>query len=356
MASDNTATPILAAPILAITAGEPAGIGPDLCVQIAQQAWDFQIVVICDKQLLLDRAKQLGLPLVVSDFDEPSLQTKVQANNKAQAHKPGHLWVKHVPLAQKSIAGELDTRNSSYVLKTLDVATQGCLDGHWHAMVTAPLHKGVINDASEVETGSFTGHTEYLRDFCGCEEVVMMLATEDLRVALVTTHLPLRDVADAITPERISRVARILDADLKQFFAIDSPRILVAGLNPHAGEGGHLGMEEIDIIEPTLTALNNEGLNLIGPLPADTLYTPKHLEHADATLAMYHDQGLPVLKFHGFGRAANITLGLPIIRTSVDHGTALDLAGTGTADSGSLETALKVAAQMAAAYQTKRPS
>ncbi len=345
--TSDMAAPILATPILAITAGEPAGIGPELCVQIAQQAWDYQILVIADKQLLLDRAKQLGLPLTISDFDQ---------QEQSQVHKVGHLWVKHVALAQPSIAGELNSDNGAYVLRTLDIATQGCLDGHWHGMVTAPLHKGVINDSAEVTTGSFTGHTEYLRDFCGCDEVVMMLATEDLRVALVTTHLPLRDVADAITPDRISRIARILDGDLKQFFALENPRILVAGLNPHAGEGGHLGMEETDIIEPTLKALNKEGLNLIGPLPADTLYTPKHLENADATLAMYHDQGLPVLKFHGFGRAANITLGLPIIRTSVDHGTALDLAGTGSADSGSLETALKVAAQMAAAYQTKRKS
>ena len=332
-------------PILAITAGEPSGIGPDLCVQIAQLDWDYQILVICDKQLLLDRAKQLGLPLTVTEFDS----SKKQAN----PHNPGHLWVKHVPLAEQSIAGELNTANGPYVLKTLDIATQGCIDGDWHAMVTAPLHKGVINDSEQVETGSFTGHTEYLRDFCGREEVVMMLATEDLRVALVTTHLPLRDVADAITPDRISRVARILDHDLKHFFALENPRILVAGLNPHAGEGGHLGMEEIDVIEPTLKILNDEGLNLIGPLPADTLYTPKQLEQADATLAMYHDQGLPVLKFHGFGRAANITLGLPIVRTSVDHGTALDLAGTGKADAGSLETALKVAAQMASASQSK---
>lgn len=335
-----------ATPVLAITAGEPSGIGPDLCVQIAQQCWDYQIVVVCDKHLLLDRAQQLGLPLQVSEFDHAS--SKDQA---AIPHKPGHLWVKHIPLAKPATAGNLDIANGAYVLSTLNIATQGCLDGHWHAMVTAPLHKGVINDSPQVVTGSFTGHTEYLRDYCGREEVVMMLATEDLRVALVTTHLPLREVADAITPDRISRVARILNHDLKHFFAIETPRILVAGLNPHAGEGGHLGMEEIDVIEPTLASLNNEGLNLIGPLPADTLYTPKHLETADATLAMYHDQGLPVLKFHGFGRAANITLGLPIIRTSVDHGTALDLAGTGTADSGSLETALKVAAQMATASQ-----
>lgn len=326
-------------PILAITAGEPAGIGPDLCVQIAQQNWDYQIVVVADKQLLLDRAKQLKLPLTVIDFDA----------DKKQAHSQGQLFVKHVALATSCNAGELNTSNGPYVLKTLDIATQGCLDGEWDAMVTAPLHKGVINDSADIATGSFTGHTEYLRDFCGCDEVVMMLATEGLRVALVTTHLPLREVADAITADRISRVARILDHDLKHFFGIQNPRVLVAGLNPHAGEGGHLGMEEIDIIEPTLKALNAEGLHLVGPLPADTLYTPKHLEHADATLAMYHDQGLPVLKFHGFGRAANITLGLPIVRTSVDHGTALDLAGKGTADAGSLETALKVAAQMALA-------
>lgn len=331
-------------PILAITAGEPAGIGPDLCVQIAQKNWDYQIVVVADKQLLLERAKQLGLPLTVVDFD---LSIK-----QAQKHTAGQLFVKHVPLATNCVAGKLNTANGSYVLKTLDIATQGCLDGEWNAMVTAPLHKGVINDSEDIKTGSFTGHTEYLRDFCDKEEVVMMLATEDLRVALVTTHLPLREVADAITADRISRVARILNHDLKHFFAIQNPRILVAGLNPHAGEGGHLGMEEINIIEPTLKALNAEGLNLVGPLPADTLYTLKHLEHADATLAMYHDQGLPVLKFHGFGRAANITLGLPIIRTSVDHGTALDLAGTGTADAGSLETALKVAAQMAMAVNT----
>ena len=343
--STDNKGPTPTTPIIAITAGEPSGIGPDLCVQIAQQNWDYQIVVICDKQLLLDRAKQLSLPLNILDFD--------LSDQKNTVHQPGQLWVKHIPLVDQSIAGELNTANSPYVLKTLDTAIQGCLDNTWHAMVTAPLHKGVINDSDSVMTGSFTGHTEYLRDYCGRKEVVMMLATEDLRVALVTTHLPLREVADSITPERISRVARILDHDLKHFFAIKNPRILVAGLNPHAGEGGHLGHEEIDIIEPTLQALNNEGLNLIGPLPADTLYTPKHLSQADATLAMYHDQGLPVLKFHGFGRAANITLGLPIIRTSVDHGTALDLAGKGTADSGSLETAIKVAAQMAAASQSK---
>lgn len=324
--------------VLAITAGEPAGIGPDLCVQIAQLSWQYQILVVCDPLLLEQRAQQLGLPFSWSEF-EPSAQF--------QPHKPGHLWVSSVPLNANSQAGALNPANGSYVLKTLDVATQGCLDGHWHAMVTAPLHKGVINDSEQVNTGSFTGHTEYLRDYCEVEEVVMMLATEDLRVALVTTHLPLRDVADAIDQPLIKRICRILHHDLKVFFGTSDPHILVAGLNPHAGEGGHLGLEEIEVIEPALEALRAEGMKLTGPLPADTLYTPKYLANADATLAMYHDQGLPVLKFHGFGRAANITLGLPIIRTSVDHGTAIDLAGTGQADSGSLETALKVAAQMA---------
>ena len=324
--------------VLAITAGEPAGIGPDLCVQIAQQEWNYQILVVCDPVLLEQSARQLNLPFSWSEFDPTA---------DFEAHKTSHLWVSSVPLNTSCVAGELNPINGSYVLKTLDVATQGCLDGHWHAMVTAPLHKGVINDCDQVTTGSFTGHTEYLRDYCEVEEVVMMLATEDLRVALVTTHLPLRDVADAIDQPLIKRICRILHQDLKTFFGTDNPHILVAGLNPHAGESGHLGMEEIEVIEPALDALRTEGMQLTGPLPADTLYTPKHLENADATLAMYHDQGLPVLKFHGFGRAANITLGLPIIRTSVDHGTALDLAGTGQADSGSLETALKVAAQMA---------
>ena len=324
--------------VLAITAGEPAGIGPDLCVQIAQQAWDYQILVVCDPALLEQSARQLGLSFSWTEFDP---------NAAFQSHQAGHLWVSSVPLNAPCNLGELNSANGSYVLKTLDVATQGCLDGHWHAMVTAPLHKGVINDCPQVETGSFTGHTEYLRDYCEVEEVVMMLATEDLRVALVTTHLPLRNVADAIDQPLIKRICRILHHDLTTFFGTENPNILGAGLNPHAGEGGHLGMEEIEVIEPALEALRAEGMQLTGPLPADTLYTPKHLENADATLAMYHDQGLPVLKFHGFGRAANITLGLPIIRTSVVHGTALDLAGTGQADCGSLETALKVAAQMA---------
>ena len=325
---------------LAITAGEPAGIGPDLCVQLAQQKHAQQLVVIADPQLLTERAEQLGLPLTVRLLD-PTTTPEVASS--------GELWVYPVTLKQAACAGQLNKINADYVLETLRIAAQGCLDGWWQGIVTAPVHKGVINEgASDLPEGTgFSGHTEYFRDYCGVKEVVMMLATSDLRVALVTTHLPLRDVADAITAERIKRVSRILHQDLKTFFGLAQPRILVAGLNPHAGEDGHLGREEIDTITPTLNELRDEGLNLIGPLPADTLYTPKLLENADATLAMYHDQGLPVLKFHGFGRAANITLGLPIIRTSVDHGTALDLAGTGQADCGSLATAIEVASQMA---------
>lgn len=319
---------------IAITAGEPAGIGPDLCIQIAQNAQVDELVVIADPELLTQRAQQLGLPLTIRLFD---------TKQTAQPTAVGELCVYPVKLNQPAQAGVLNKANGAYVLETLRIAAQGALDNHWQAIVTAPVHKGVINEAGV----HFTGHTEYFRDYCGVEEVVMMLATEDLRVALITTHLPLRDVADAITPDRIKRVARILHHDLKQFFGLPNPHILVAGLNPHAGEDGHLGHEELDIIIPTLNELRAEGINLTGPLPADTLYTPRHLDEADATLAMYHDQGLPVLKYHGFGRAANITLGMPIIRTSVDHGTALDLAGTGKADMGSLLTAIKVAKQMA---------
>ena len=318
----------------AITAGEPAGIGPDLCIQIAQQAQAHELIVIADPKLLQHRAQQLGLPLSIRFYD---------AKQAPKANKAHELCVLPVSLPAPVEAGHLNPNNSPYVIETLRLAIQGALKHDWQAIITAPVHKGIINEAGI----HFTGHTEYFRDYCDCEEVVMMLATEDLRVALVTTHLPLRDVADAITPARIKRVTRILHHDLQHYFGAHNPRILVAGLNPHAGEDGHLGREELDIIIPTLNELRAEGLTLIGPLPADTLFTPHHLKNADAALAMYHDQGLPVLKFHGFGRAANITLGLPIIRTSVDHGTALDLAGTGRADSGSLLTAINVAEQMA---------
>lgn len=330
---------------LAITPGEPAGIGPDLCIQIAQQPdWlpaelrQAQLVAVADPALLQQRARQLQLPL------ETRLWTPGQATTPLPA---GHLAVLPTELATPAQAARLDTANAPYVLETLRIAAQGCLDGHFAAMVTAPVHKGVINDAGI----AFSGHTEFLAEYCNVDMTVMMLATEGLRVALVTTHLPLRAVADAITAPRLRRIITILNNDLRVRFGITRPRILVCGLNPHAGEGGHLGREEIDIINPVLEEFRQQGLHLEGPLPADTLFTDKYLSRADAVLAMYHDQGLPVLKYRGFGRASNITLGLPIIRTSVDHGTALDLASTGKADAGSLVTAIQTACEMAAAGQ-----
>jgi len=323
--------------VLALTAGEPAGIGPELCLQYAAGKRDTGVVVIASRDMLEERARLLGLKVSLHSW-KPGM---------APEKNEGALSVLHVEGCTSFQAGRLDIANSRYVLETLSVAARGCLDGDFDGMVTAPVHKGVINDAG-IE---FSGHTEFLQELCGVERVVMMLATEELRVALVTTHLPLKDVPAAITPERLAQVARILHADLQTFFGIDQPRILVAGLNPHAGEGGHLGREEIEIIEPTLEKLRAGGIQLIGPLPADTLFTPHWLNDADAALAMYHDQGLPVLKFQGFGRAVNITLGLPIVRTSVDHGTALDLAGTGKADAGSLHTAIRVGEQMAASLK-----
>lgn len=318
---------------LALTAGEPAGIGPELCLQLATKNREVGVVVVASPALLQARASQLGLGVALEPW-----QPGVAATTAA-----GRLSVWAVDGLASDQPGKLDPRNSAYVLATLEAAAQGCLDGVFDGMVTAPVHKGVINDAGI----AFSGHTEFLQALCGVERVVMMLATDTLRVALVTTHLPLKDVSAAITPERLSQVTRILDHDLRRFFGIDRPHILVTGLNPHAGEGGHLGHEEIDVIEPTLTQLRREGIRLTGPLPADTLFTPHWLADADAVLAMYHDQGLPVLKYQGFGRAVNITLGLPIVRTSVDHGTAIDLAGTGKADAGSLHTAITVGAQMA---------
>tara|TARA_R110002110_G_scaffold73614_14_gene195308 strand:+ start:9576 stop:10619 length:1044 start_codon:yes stop_codon:yes gene_type:complete len=319
--------------VLALTAGEPAGIGPELCLQLAAGQRDSGVVVVASQPLLEERARLLGLDVRLHRW-KPGMKPEKRA---------GELSVLHVEGCVSLQAGKLDTANSRYVLETLTVAAKGCLEGDFDGMVTAPVHKGVINDAG-IE---FSGHTEFLQDLCSVERVVMMLATEELRVALVTTHLPLKDVSAAITPERLTQVATILNADLKKFFGIARPRILVTGLNPHAGEGGHLGREEIDVIEPTLEELRGQGIELIGPLPADTLFTPHWLDNADVALAMYHDQGLPVLKFQGFGRAVNITLGLPIVRTSVDHGTALDLAGTGKADAGSLHTAIRVGEQMA---------
>lgn len=320
----------------ALTPGEPAGIGPDLCLLLAREAQPHVLVAIASHALLAERAVQLGIEITLREVG-PGAWPSAPA-------PAGSLYVWDTPLAMPVTAGRLDPRNAGYVLETLLRAGNGCLAGDFAGMITAPVHKGVINEAGI----PFSGHTEFLAELTRTEQVVMMLATRGLRVALVTTHLPLREVADAITAERLARVARILHADLQGKFAIAKPRILVCGLNPHAGEGGHLGREEIEIIEPTLARLRSEGLELIGPLPADTLFTPKHLEHCDAVLAMYHDQGLPVLKYKGFGAAVNVTLGLPIVRTSVDHGTALDLAGSGRVDIGSLQVALETAYQMSA--------
>ncbi len=315
------------------TPGEPAGIGPDLCVQLAQRPLDIGLVAVADPELLINRAEMLGLRLQIDLFD-PSAPKATSGD--------GRLCVLPVSLATTSKPGKLNPKNAEYVLECLRQATHGCLDGRFHALVTGPVHKGIINDAGV----AFTGHTEFLAELTNGYPV-MMLATEGLRVALATTHLPLSEVSSAITPQLLERVIRILHTDLRIKFGVGQPNILVCGLNPHAGEGGHLGMEEIEIISPVLERLRQEGMQLQGPLPADTLFTPHYLEQADAVLAMYHDQGLPVLKHKGFGRAVNITLGLPIIRASVDHGTALDLAGAGKANTGSLHAALETAKEMA---------
>jgi 4-hydroxythreonine-4-phosphate dehydrogenase len=319
---------------IALTAGEPAGIGPDLCVQLAQQDFPFQLVVIANPELLIQRAKQLDLSLRITIFDSAA---------PASPHGAGNLTIVPVDLVEPAQSGQLNSANARYVLKTITKATKGCMDGVFDAMVTAPVHKGIINEAGF----AFTGHTEYIAEITGGHPV-MMLATPGLRVALVTNHLPLSEVSQAVTHTRLRTVLRVLDQDLRLRFRITSPKILVCGLNPHAGENGHLGKEEIEIIEPVLEGLRKQGLDLQGPLPADTVFTEKYLSSADVVLAMYHDQGLPVLKHMGFGRAVNITLGLPIVRTSVDHGTALELAGTGKADKGSLLYAIETALIMIA--------
>ncbi|ADU67959.1 4-hydroxythreonine-4-phosphate dehydrogenase PdxA [Pantoea sp. At-9b] len=316
-----------------ITPGEPAGIGPDLTVQLAQRDWPVELVVCADGELLRHRAAQLGLPLTLRDY---------QPGVAAQPQQAGSLTLLQVDTAQAVTPGELAVANSHYVLATLARACDGCLNGEFAALITGPVHKGVINDAGI----PFTGHTEFFADRAGGDRVVMMLATEELRVALATTHLPLKDVSAAITRDSLHEVITILHRDMQQKFGLPNPHIFVCGLNPHAGESGHMGREEIDTIIPALDELRQQGIQLTGPLPADTLFQPKYLQHADAVLAMYHDQGLPVLKFQGFGRAVNITLGLPFIRTSVDHGTALELAGLGQAEPGSFITALNLAITM----------
>ncbi|MGL5799702.1 MAG: 4-hydroxythreonine-4-phosphate dehydrogenase PdxA [Plesiomonas sp.] len=320
-------------PRMIITPGEPAGVGPDLVVKLAQQAWPVQLVVCADPALLQHRAAALDLPLTLIPY-APDTAACPQA--------AGTLTILAEPLSVPVIAGEPNSANAGYVLNTLARAADGCQRGEFAALITGPVHKGIINDSGI----PFSGHTEFFAQRAGCEKVVMMLATDALRVALATTHLPLRDVADAITVDSLREVIQILHQDLQRKFGCANPRIYVCGLNPHAGESGHMGMEEITTIEPVLQQLRLQGLDLIGPLPADTLFQDKYLHDADAVLAMYHDQGLPVLKYQGFGRAVNITLGLPYIRTSVDHGTALDLAGTRLADEGSFRTALALAITM----------
>lgn len=320
--------------VIAVTAGEPAGIGPDLIVQLAQTAHEFPFIVIADPTLLQTRAQQLKLPLDILMYQQGQTITPARAKQ---------IWVLPVPLRAPCEAGKLAVENAEYVVDTLRVAAEGCLSGEFAALVTAPVQKSIINDAGI----SFTGHTEFFQELAQVSKVVMMLTCPGLRVALATTHLPLRAVPDAITVENLHEVLHILVNDLRNNFGISYPRILVAGLNPHAGEGGHIGREEIDHIIPALQSFSDDHCQLLGPLPADTLFTSHYLDNADAVLAMYHDQGLPVLKYKGFGQAVNITLGLPFIRTSVDHGTALSLAGTGQADSGSLWAALKQAEELA---------
>lgn len=322
-------------PRIAITPGEPAGIGPDVTLAIAQQAWDAELVAICDPQLLEQRADMLGLPLAIEVLNGPG--------SEPEPHRPGTLKVYPMALTAPCEPGVLNPANASYVLVTLHAAVDACLAGRCNAMVTAPVQKSVINDAGI----PFSGHTELLAETTDTRRVVMMLASGELRVALATTHLPLRDVPDTITPTLLEETLHILHRDLQSKFGITEPRIAVLGLNPHAGEGGHMGREEIEIIVPTMERLLEQGMNLQGPFPADTAFNPKVLDNCDAVFAMYHDQGLPTLKYAGFGKAVNVTLGLPIIRTSVDHGTALDLAGTGRADPGSLQTALELAIHMA---------
>ncbi len=324
--------------VIAVTSGEPAGVGPELCLRLIETSAvavdrpvPAQLVVLADRQLMAKRAQLVGFKGRLRDWVSGA------------APELGALDILHVPLAVRALPGQLDAGNSAYVLRLLDRALEGCQSGEFAAMVTAPVHKGVINDSGI----PFTGHTEYLAEKTHTPQVVMMLAGGDLRVALATTHLPLKDVPAAITRESLEQTLHILHADMRRKYGIARPRILVAGLNPHAGEGGYLGDEEIEVISPVLEKLRAEGMTLIGPLPADTMFTPPMLAQGDCVLAMYHDQGLTALKYATFGNGINVTLGLPIIRTSVDHGTALALAGAGRADPGSLFVAVNQAIEMA---------
>ncbi len=322
---------------IAVTPGEPAGIGPDLCLQVLGGPQAADITVIADPELLDRRMRRLGLAL------------DIVAYRPGAPARPGTISVLPVKAANPGVCGDLDPDNAAYVLETLKTAVAGCLDGRFDAMVTGPVHKGVMNRAGI----RFSGHTEYLAMLTGTPEVVMMLATPGLRVALATTHVALKDVFAGITAQRIESTLRITHSGLRELFGIDDPRLLVCGLNPHAGEGGELGTEEIESVTPVIARLAGEGLSIIGPRPADTAFLPEVLAATDAVVAMYHDQGLPVLKHMGFGNAINVTLGLPIIRTSVDHGTALELAGGGRVHSGSLKLALEIAIDMAAQHRAR---
>lgn len=319
---------------IVLTAGEPSGIGPEIMLSLAKVDSPYELIVSGSIELLKQYAELLKLNIEFKLYDK---------NKEAKPHKKGSILVLDTPLADKVIPGVLNKNNAHYVIETLRKAAEGCMNGEFSALVTGPVHKGILNEGG---IPHFTGHTEYFQQISNTDEVVMMLATEGLRVALATTHLPLKDVSRKITKEHLTKIITILNNDLKTKFGIEKPSIYVCGLNPHAGEMGHLGMEEIEVITPTINALNEKGFNLHGPLPADTIFNPPILAKADAILAMYHDQGLPVLKYKGFGKAVNITLGLPFIRTSVDHGTALDLAGKGIADVGSLYYALQNAEEM----------
>jgi 4-hydroxythreonine-4-phosphate dehydrogenase len=322
-------------PRIALTSGEPAGVGPELCLAVAQRELPCELVCIGDATLLAERAQRLSPGVTVRRYAPAAART---------AHVPGVLPVLHLPLAAPSVPGRPEVLNARYVLALLDRAIEGTLGGQFDAIVTAPVHKGIINDAGI----PFTGHTEYLAQRTHSARAVMLLAAGELRVALATTHLPLKEVSAALSVESLCEIATLLARELAERFGIPQPRIAVCGLNPHAGEGGHLGDEEIRIIGPAIARLRSAGIRAEGPLPADTVFVPQVLARFDAVLAMYHDQGLPVVKHAGFERTVNVTLGLPLVRTSPDHGTALDLAGTGRADAGSLTAAVQLASRLAA--------
>ena len=326
-------------PVIALTPGEPAGIGPDLVIKISQSEFDAALVVVADPELIESRAEQLGVALKLETFS-------------GQAHQPGRIAIHPVSLRTSVESGVLNPANADYVLETLKVAVNECQAGHYHALATGPIHKGIINDAGY----RFTGHTEYLAALTDSPQPVMLFVAKELFVALLTTHLSLSDVPQAITMQRLEQVIRVLHRELQEKFAVSSPRINVCGLNPHAGESGHLGEEEIKVIIPVIKKLKASGIDVNGPLPADTAFLPNYLNKTDVTLAMYHDQGLPVLKHRGFSEAVNVTLGLPIIRASVDHGTALDLAGSGKIDCGSLRAAIDLAVAIAKTKINRRTS